>query len=330
MSNVRNCFAVALVIFWLCTPASAENTTVSVGAVTRYSGIAGRQQDIQSINEFLNVLESQIAREFINHGDVDYIDRLNTDQIFQELHLSSGSEFNTSSGALKGLLGRLDFLIVIDSSVPNEARVRLIDIESGSVKAIESCNRKASFWGLGQTVPPDCVVPFVNRVREIARQKLAEKIARLKQEEAQAQAGKEKAAAEEKARLQDQQRAQKIAREQAEAEAEKRANEERIAQKQAEARAKDQAELDRRIADLRPTLDELVDRFSADNDFWRGLSQQLASSGLSLHTDVQTALNRANSEMRRCHDLLTQKNVDGLSNCISKLSTDVEQLEKMK
>ena len=98
-----------------------------------------------------------MAQEFVNTGDIDYLDRMNTDALFRELHLSQSAAFNASSGALKGLLGRLDFLVVIDSAEPTTARVRLIDVESGAVRALETCKRKSSFLGLGQDSPPDCL-----------------------------------------------------------------------------------------------------------------------------------------------------------------------------
>ena len=118
------CFAVA----------GAQQSVVSVGAITKYTGVLTSREDVKDlkeINGFLNSLESQLAGEFVKYPDVEYLDRTNTEDIFEELHLSSKSAFDPSSGALRGLMGRLDFLAVIDSSEPMSARLRLIDVQSG-------------------------------------------------------------------------------------------------------------------------------------------------------------------------------------------------------
>lgn len=206
-------FSAALILVGWCLITQAEDGNISVGAVTKYSGILAGQEDVKGLkdlNEFLNVLESQVAREFVNHGDIDYLDRMNTEEVFQELHLSSNSAFNTSSGALKGLLGRLDFLVVIDSAEPATARIRLIDVETGAVKALETCKRKTSLFGFTQDGSADCVAPFVSRTVDAAHVKRAAKAARLQLQAARDQAAKQKMAAEQSARERDQQRARKL------------------------------------------------------------------------------------------------------------------------
>jgi hypothetical protein len=308
-------FATVVILSVLCAFADAQQGTVSVGTVTKYSGIATNERDVKDlkeINENLNTLESYLAKEFVNHGDVDYMDRMNTDKVFQELHLSSGSAFNPSSGALKGLLGRLDFLVVIDSAEPTTARVRLIDVETGAVRAIETCKRKTSFLGIAQNSAPDCVVPFVAHTRDAARVKLAAKAERLRRQVAEDQAAKQKAAAEQKVRIKEQQKAQQIA------------------QAQAEAHAKAQAELDAQISGLRPDLDDAIARLASTNGFWERLTRQLASSGQSLRSSIKTALNRANADGNRCQEFLSQSNVTELKICISKLDRDLDKLDGLK
>src|ERR1035438_5421236 len=103
---------------------SAQEVTVSVGSVTKYTGIVTNKSDVadvKSINNFLNTLESQVANAFVEHSEVDYLDRMNTDALFREIHFSSDAAFNPNSGALRNLLGRLDFLVVMDASDTSSA-----------------------------------------------------------------------------------------------------------------------------------------------------------------------------------------------------------------
>jgi hypothetical protein len=308
-------FATAAILSLLCAFAGAQQASVSVGTVTTYSGIATNERDIKDIkdiNENLNALESYLAKEFVSHGDIDYLDRMNTDSVFQELHLSSSSAFNASSGASKGLLGRLDFLVVIDSAEPTTARVRLIDVETGAVKAIETCKRKTSFLGIATDSAPDCIVPFVAQARDAARVKLAAKSERLRRQVAQEQAAKQKATSEQNARVKEQQKAQQVA------------------QAQAEALAKAQVELDAQISVIRPNLDDAIARLTSANDFWGKLRRQLASSGQSLRSSVTTTLYSANADGSRCQEFLSQSNVNEVKTCISKLNSDLDKLDGFK
>lgn len=152
----------------------AQEVNVSVGSVTRYTGIEADKShvgDLKSIRNFLNALEAQIARAFLDHPEMDYMDRMNTDALFQELHLSSDAAFNPNSGALRGLLGRLDYLVVMDASDPATARVRLIDVKTGAVKAVETCARRGN-----DLTAPACVGPFVNRAVMVAKATLRERL----------------------------------------------------------------------------------------------------------------------------------------------------------
>jgi len=315
-------FAATFIFAWFCALASAQQVTVSVGSVTKYSGIATNERDVRDIkvlNEYLNTLESQLAKEFVGHGDIDYLDRMNTEAIFHELHLSDNLAFNASSGALRGLLGRLDFLVVIDSAEPTTARVRLIDVESGAVKAIETCKRKSSFLGITQEGVPDCIAPFVARGMEVARLKMDAKAERLREKAAQDQAVKQKLATDQKALIKEQQKAR------AQAEVQAKEQEEAQAKSQAE-----QAELERKISALKPDLDDALVRLSSTNDSWNNLSRELASSGQSLRASVRTALNSANADSRNCQEFLSQSKVHELKTCILKLNDDLDKLDSLK
>jgi hypothetical protein len=315
-------FATIFALTWFGALASAQQVTVSVGSVTKYSGIATNERDVKdlkSLNEYLNILESQLAKEFVARGDIDYLDRMNTEAVFQELHLSDNSAFDASSGALRGLLGRLDFLVVIDSAESTTARVRLIDVESGAVRAIETCKRKPSFLGITQESVPDCIAPFVSRSREVAHAKMMTKTERLRQKEEQNRAAHQKAVAEQTALVKEQQKAR--------AQAEVQAKEQAEANALVQAR---QAELDNQISALKPDLDDAVARLSSANDFWNKLNRQLASSGQSLRPSVRTALYSANADGKRCQEFMSQSNVDQVKKCISKLNNDLEKLDASK
>jgi hypothetical protein len=332
MRSIFSRFPVVLILVGWCSITYAQDANISVGAITKYSGIATNQGDLKNlkeVNEFLNVLESQLAKELLNRGGMDYLDRMDTQEVFQELHLSSNAAFNPSSGGLKGLMGRLDFLVVVDSAEPTAARMRLIDVESGAVKALETCKRKTSLFGFAQDGRADCIAPFVTRTTEVAGAKRAMKAARLQQQAARDQAAKQKLADEQKARNRDQQAVQRTAQAQAEAEARARADEKEDEQRNAEAESRARAELDARIEALRPGLDDETQRLSSANDFWGTMSTQLASSGMQLRSDVRGALNVANADSRRCQELLSQRNVEQLQICITKLHRDLDKLKAL-
>jgi flagellar biosynthesis GTPase FlhF len=311
----------------------AQEVTISVGAVTKYSGIATDEndiKDIKSINEFLNTLESQVAKEFVNDPEVDYLDRMNMEAIFRELHLTSNSNFDASSGALPGLLGRLDFLIVIDATEPSTARIRLIDVQSGAVKAIESCTQRSWLMSLAAQGPPDCVAPFVSHSVAIMRVKKGAKEQRARQQAAaeltaQQKSDAERAAAQKQAAL-EQQREQ----EQTAAQAKAQANAALDAKKVAEQEAAAQAQITERLTSLKPALDDAISRLSAHNDFWHDLSKQLASTGQSLRPSISSTLKTANVDSGRCQQLYDARNPDEVHECVTRLDSDLEKLDKFK
>jgi hypothetical protein len=306
----------------------------------KYSGVATNAQDVtdlKTINQYLYTFEAQLAQEFINNGGIDYLDRMNTDALFRELHLSQAAAFNESSGALRGLLGRLDFLVVIDSAEPTTARVRLIDVESGAVRAIEICKHKSSFLSITQESAPDCLRPFMARAKEATRIKLLAKSERLRQQSAQDRAAQEKAAKDQReararaeAQTRDRENAQQLAQDRANAQSAEREKARQFALARAEVRAREQAEVDNQISVLRPDLDDARARLYSANAFWNELSKQLAASGQSLRSNIRTALTSANSDGRRCQELLSQRNVNAVKPCISKLNSDLDTLDDLK
>lgn len=313
--------------------AAPQQPTVSVGAITKYTGvISGRDdvRDLKEINNFLNSLESQLAGEFVKYPDVEYLDRTNTEDIFEELHLSSKSAFDPSSGALRGLMGRLDFLAVIDSSEPMSARLRLIDVQSGAVKAIETCKRSTSFFGTPTDVPPACIAPFVSRTRTVVQAKRGDKQARLQRQALQEQAAREQTEAQRKQLALKNQSEQKQAEtQQRQLALEKQAEQKELAQQQ-QAQALVQTQLEGQMAVVKPDLDDALSRLSTANSFWGNFAQQLASSGISLRSEIRTALNTANADGARCQQLLSQLEPSEVKVCTSQLNRHLDRLDSMK
>ncbi len=253
-----------------------------------------------------------MAAEFVKYPDVEYLDRTNTEDIFRELHLSSNASFDSSSGALRGLMGRLDFLAVVDSSEPAYARLRLIDVQSGAVKAIETCKRSKSFFGTPSDAPLDCIAPFVSRSRIVVQAKRVEKQARLQRQALQNQEAKKQAEAQQK----------QVA-------LEKQAEQKQLDQEQ-QAQTLAQTQLETEIAGVKPDLDDALARLSTANTFWSNFSQQLASSGISLRSTIRTALNTANADGAKCQQLLSQMKPSEVKVCTSQLNRHLDRLDAMK
>src|SRR5580704_13828387 len=171
--------AIATLTQFLRTQAQEpQHLSVNIGTVTRYSGSLP-QSEAHDCQDFLANLELQMAAEFAKNSGVQYLDRGNLNQIFHEVHLSSGSLFDSSSGALRGLLGRLDYLIVAEASSPKAARVRVLDVETGAVKVATMCQPHTTIFGSVSTTPPDCISTIVGQVASLARVRLGVKQDRL-------------------------------------------------------------------------------------------------------------------------------------------------------
>ena len=123
---------------------------VTVGAITRDAGVynlwVGPKDlpTIQAVNKYLVLLESDLAEAVSSMRGVRYQDRTATKQLLDEVHMSSGRDFDQTTGGFRGLMGRLDFLIVIDGVDASTAKMRLIDVETGAVKGVETCSKHAA------------------------------------------------------------------------------------------------------------------------------------------------------------------------------------------
>jgi hypothetical protein len=290
-----------------------------MGTVTRYTGSVASPGDAKESHEFLAALESQLAAEALKYSDITYLDRANIDQIFHEIHLSSSSQFDPTTGSLAGLLGRLDELVVIDSSGPNDARLRLIEVETGAVRAVGNCKRPTSFFGSSSDAVAACIQPFALQASLVARKRLSVKQDRLnrraeaQREQDQQRASEAKQAAEQQAAYNRQ------AQRQREAEAEE-------ARQEQQARA--QAEVETNA--IRPSLDSALARLSSENSFWRDLGQQLSNSGRSLRPEIRSSLDGANKEAAVCNSLVQRVLANQLQDCVAELTHRLDHLEEYK
>jgi hypothetical protein len=140
---------------------------VAVGAITRDPQLYLVPNDmatIQSVRRLLINVESDLAGRLSGMSGISYQDRTATDELLHEVHMSSGRDFDLSSGALRGLMGRLDYLIVIDAVDRSTAKMRLIDVETGSVKGVETCARRAAG-------PLPCVEAMAQRLQAAGRER---------------------------------------------------------------------------------------------------------------------------------------------------------------
>jgi len=121
------------------------NRPVTVGAITRDAGVYGvwvGTNDLalkRRVNGSLINLESDLAGKLSSLHGVSYQDRTATAELLHEVHMTTGRDFDQTTGALRGLMGKLDFLVVIDAVDARTARMKLIDVETGSVKGVANC-----------------------------------------------------------------------------------------------------------------------------------------------------------------------------------------------
>ena len=156
MTALRQYRLAAFAVTAFACTVSAQNVPVpivhpvTVGAITRDAGVynlwIGPKDlpTIQAVNRSLVVLESDLAGAVSSMRGVSYQDRTATKELLDEVHMSSGRDFDQTTGGLRGLMGRLDFLVVIDGVDASTAKMRLIDVETGSVKGVETCKRGAN------------------------------------------------------------------------------------------------------------------------------------------------------------------------------------------
>lgn len=310
-------FSVALCV--LSGPSlSAQDVRVTAGSVLKYGGLSNDPSDLQQVKEYLSSLESQVAKGVIDSPGIEYIDRANLLSLLAELNLSEG--FDPSSGALRGLLGRLDFLIVVESLNSTSARIRVIDVESGAVKALSDCKKPSALAGMFSSSHVDqCVSPIVEKLSKLADSRRTVKQERLRKEAAdQLEVQRQLAAQQETAK-----------RQQAE-EARVHEEQERKAEEQ---HAADEAERERvsgLIRDLTPRYEDVTSRASAELAFWQDMKRQLQSAGRSLRPEIQSLLNGLQTKSDRCTALLKGEQPDQLPSCLDQMEKQINSLEQYK
>jgi hypothetical protein len=301
---------------------------VNVGAVLKYTGLPSNLTELKDTNLYLRALESQTASETIKLSGVRYIDRVSVDQIFREKNLSEDMAFNPSSGALRGLLGRLDLLIVIDATDPSIARLRAIDLEDGSVRSLSTCKR--GLFSSPSDGAPDCSKAFISGLLPITKE--------LSSTKTQRRVDEQQAESQRLAKQASDAHAAAVAQRASDAKAKAEAEAERLKQ-EAEAKALRQkqdedahalAEKRAAIAKLQPELDDADARLQSANDFWDRMSRSLAAQGRGLRSEVQATLRSANTTAQRCVGLSQNLDGDGLKVCISDLSGKLDKLDEYK
>jgi len=327
---VRVLTIAGITILWilpnLCgVRAFAQDARISVAAVTKYTGTSS-SDEAQRSQDFLATLETQLAASFVHARDIDYLDRSNLDALFRELHLSSSSFFNQSTGALRGLLGKLDFLIVAEASTAAAARVRVVDVETGAIKGVAICEAPTTVWGRPAKTTPECVPRILEQTLAAAKTRLTIKQSRLAKAAAERQsAEQEKADRERRAVKQQQESARKRAEEEKtararQAEADRnRAEEETVARKQ-------QAEVERQLEPLRLRYESANAQLSTEAARWANVRRQLSARGLGLRPDVESALASAGRTADRCNGLLANRDSEKLSSCLDQLDKNLYQL----
>jgi outer membrane murein-binding lipoprotein Lpp len=231
---------------------------------------------------------------------------------------------------LKGLLGRLDYLIVAESSSPTLSRVRVLDVETGAVKMATFCQARTSLFGGLSTAEPECIPSVVARTSELARSCLALKRQRLMKAAAAERAAAEQSAEQERKRVEREKQQGRITAqrdaefiEQQKATERQRAEDERANQEM-------QAEIDRQINAAKSGYEDLIARLSEHTAFWERISGQLRRQGLGLRRDVQSALTSAHMTATRCGEFLANRKPSELSTCVDELNHKVDQLEQYR
>jgi hypothetical protein len=315
-------------IFLVSPLASHAQQNINIGAVLKYTGLPTNVQELRETNVYLRTLESQVASSAIRLNGARYIDRVSVDAIFSEKNLSEDTAFRVSSGALRGLLGRLDVLIVIDASEDDMARLRAIDLEDGSVRAIENCKR--GFFGGPSGGSPDCAKTFVLELASLVKELSGTKTKRIIEKKQADDASEIRRSADANAAVALQRRL--AVKEKADADALHR---EQVAKEQASAelRAKEAkllADREAAVSLLQPDLEGALARLQSANIFWGNMARTLSSQGRALRSDVQTELRSANMEGQRCQNSSQALDVNGLRQCLSALPTKLDKLDEYK
>jgi hypothetical protein len=320
MRSTTESLLLLLIVIALRATVCAQQQTVNAGAVTKYTGTYTQADQVQQSRDFLSTLEAQLAASFARSSGIEYVDRSNLQEIFREKRLASGDEFDPSTGALRGLLGKLDYLIVIEASASSTARLRVIDVETGAVKATSICENPSAIARLfSSSRTPACISSLVDQTLMLAKGRLAVKKDRALKEANERREAENKVAEEERKRAEEQRRSRlQTAAEQREAE--RRIEEEEQNRVQAEAE----------VSKVRPRYDDVMARVSSEDTFWQHMDAQLHSSGHSLRSEVRSLLGTVHSKADQCGQLLTSLKAADANACLDQLDKQLDALDQYK
>ena len=296
----------------------AEDARVSLGAVTKLSAQIETEQTRETL-DLLSLTEAHTAAAFIKATDIGYLDRGSMDALLAELRLSSSGAFDSSSGPARGLLGRLDFLVVIEAALPTSIRLRAIDVKSGAVKSTGICETQTGWLGGRSVDYAECVSPFVDQTLSVARQRLATK--KLEAERAAAAA-----LAREEERLEAESAANR-AQEEARLDAERRMREDkenadRQRREEMRQRAARQAEIDR----MRLDYESAISRATKEIIFWDDMTKMLAEAGNTFRPEISVTLENAKSKRRSCNRYFDDHQPTRLRTCLAELNSQMATL----
>jgi len=312
----------------LAPPIRAQEVRVTAGTLLKYDGLSNEAQELQETKEYLDTLESQIAAGLIDSSEIEYVDKGNLRSIFSELNLSDGMD--TSSGALSGLVGRLDFLVVITASNSTLARLRLIDVQSGAVKSLVPCPKPSRFSILLSSGPLPCISSFVDNAVTIAKARRAAKQDRLQKLAAAREENRRQQAEQQQENERKQAEAERVAADNERLAEERRAENQRLAEEQRVRSAQEQSRLASAIREITPRYDDLMSQVSAQVSFWENMKSQLRAAGHSLRPEVQSLLTATQTKSNRCSTQFSGQQPEQLSTCLDQLEKQLAALEQYK
>ena len=296
----------------------AEDARVSLGAVTKLSAQIETEQTRETL-DLLSLTEAHTAAAFIKATDIGYLDRGSMDALLAELRLSSSGAFDSSSGPARGLLGRLDFLVVIEAALPTSIRLRAIDVKSGAVKSTGICETQTGWLGGRSVDYAECVSPFVDQTLSVARQRLATKKIEAERAAAAALAREEERLEAESAAN----RAQAEARLDAERRMrEDKENADRQRREEMRQRAARQAEIDR----MRLDYESAISRATKEIIFWDDMTKMLAEAGNTFRPEISVTLENAKSKRRSCNRYFDDHQPTRLRTCLAELNSQMATL----
>lgn len=324
----RITFGLGLLAVFFHAPVGAQEPRVFVGATTKMAA-PGEAGQVAATQETLQATEAAVAGELIKALDIEYVDRVSMDALFAELQLSAASAFDATTGAARGLLGRIDFLVVIEAAAPTTVRLRTIDVESGAVKAMGLCEATPG-WFSGSTFDfSACLAPFAEQTVAVARQRLDTKKIEAKRAAEEAQARAERRADEERRRAEEEAAAAQARERELAADEQRRIDAEQQAETQRRAEAERRATLQARVDQLRPEYERALNKLSEEIRFWNEMDRMMEGTGQTFRPEIEVARSSATAKIDECAYYFDAVQPDRLRTCIGQLQSIATKLESL-